>query len=187
MQQIGIGEFAEVLDCGNGTVVKAYLRKQHARGFLQDWKDHEALIRGLFINERNAYERLQMHDDLKAFTPRYYGVTDPYALVPADAAYSERYVSGCGIRLERISGVPTKVAALPKDILGEVEAVLWRIIDVVHPGNVWDSSCFIPGSQGRFTLIDFAHWDGFLDFRDVLEKHGRLSKEQWGLLGDIVQ
>ena len=85
---------------------------------------------------------------------------------------------GCGLRLERIDGRATKLAALDHDVREAVKKILWRILDAVEPGNVWESSCFVLGSRAAFTIIDFALWDGVDDLSEPLERCGHLSDQQ---------
>jgi hypothetical protein len=116
--------------------------------------------------------------DLADFVPRFYGRCDPLELIPLAAIESIPLVAGCGLRLEKIDGRATKLAALDQDLRKTVDGILWRILAAVEPGNVWDSSCFVPGSRAAFTIIDFALWDGVDDFSEPLERCGRLSEHQ---------
>lgn len=172
------GAYGAVFDFGDGTVVKAYRRKHTTAFAVGAWHDHEAIIRATWANEVRAYARLMAEPDLCNFVPKFYGRCDPMTVIPQAALGSIDLLPGCGIRLERIGGRATKLAALNHDVRVAVEGVLWRIRDAVEPGNVWDSSCFVPGSRAAFTIIDFALWDGVDDFSEPLERHGHLSEHQ---------
>jgi hypothetical protein len=172
------GAYAVVFDVGDGTVVKAYRRKRTTNLAVGEWCDHEAIIKATWANEVRAYEKLMSDRELVDFVPRFHGRCDPLELIPSAVVGSLPLVHGCGLRLEKINGTAIKLAALDDDIRKAVERVLWQILDAVQPGNVWDSSCFVPGSRAAFTIIDFALWDGVDDFSEPLERCGRLSDRQ---------
>lgn len=173
------GAYAAVFDLGDGTVVKAYRQKYTTTIAVGEWCDHEAIIRATWANEVRAYTQLMAADlDLRNFVPRFYGQCDPLDLISSAAIGSLRLMPGCGIRLERIDGRAAKLAALDDDLREAVTRILWRIRDVIEPGNVWDSSCFVPGSRAEFTIIDFALWDGVDDYSEPLERRGYLLEHQ---------
>ena len=103
---------------------------------------------------------------------------DVYDLVPPEVIGGRVLLPGCGIRLERITGKARKLAHLNQEQQSRVTAVLWQIIDAIEPGNVWDSSCFFPGSRAEFTVVDFALSDEVDHFSEPLERVGQLSEEQ---------
>ena len=178
LSKIGNGDFADVFDMGDGTVVKAFRRLQHTGGDVGDWIDEDALTTELYAAEARAYERLQQICDLALFTPVYYGRIDPCNLPDLTAHEQCKYVSGCGIRLERISGTAVKFGLQDRERKEEMRGVLERIETELAPGNVWDSSCFVPGSRQWFTLIDFAVWDNFDDCVEVLYEQGTFTRQQ---------
>jgi len=184
ISRIAHGAYADVLDMKDGTVVKAYRRQTFTTRPVEDWRDHDAITRAFFEAETKTYERIQRHTELALFTPEFHGRIDPCGLQDLIDAPELGYVRNCGIRLERIAGEDIKVAHLEPLMQAEVERVLWRLRDEVAAGNVWDASCFIPGSRERFTLIDFATLNMFVDCLEQLERDGRFSNqqmEQWGL------
>lgn len=172
---------------GDGSVLKAYRRQRHTSRPVEDWRDHEVLTRGFFEAEAVAYERLAQNAGLAVFTPKFMGRADPCQFPDLTEPPQEGYVKDCALRLERIAGKDVKVSLLRQPIRGEVETVLKRLRDDIEAGHVWDASCFVPGSRARFTLIDFATWDGFTDLQILLEERGRFTDEEragfrWGTL-----
>lgn len=178
IERIARGAFADVLDMCDGSVVKAYRRQRHTDRAVQDWRDQDALTQGFFEAEVAIYERLSHHPDLAVFAPRFLGRVDPCGLSALADPPEEGYIRNCGLRLEKILGKDIKVSQLQEPIRGEVEKVLERLREEVGAGHVWDASCFVPGSQAKFTLIDFATWDGWTSFQSLLEECGRLTDEQ---------
>lgn len=178
ISRLASGAFADVLDIGDGSVVKAYRRQQHTSRPVEDWRDHEALTRGFFEAEATTYERLSKHPDLAVFAPRFLGRIDPVAISDLAQPPERGYVRHCGFRLERVPGQDIKVSRLPEPLRDEVETILERLRDEVQAGHVWDASCFVPGIRFPFTLIDFATWDEFTDFQMLLKDQGRFNDEQ---------
>lgn len=176
--RIASGAFADILDMGDGSVVKAYRRQRHTLRPVEDWRDHEALTRGFFEAEAAAYERLSEHPDLAVFAPRFLGRIDPAGISDLAEPPEQGYVRHCGFRLERILGKDIKVSRLPEPLRAEVETILEWLRDEVQAGHVWDASCFVPESSSLFTLIDFATWDDFTDLQMLLEQQGCFSDEQ---------
>lgn len=172
------GAYAAVFDLGDGTVVKAYRRKRTTILPVGEWRDHEAIIRATWANEVRAYAQIMCDPNLQSFVPEFYGYCNPLELISEDVVGSLQLLPGCGLRLERIEGRALKLAALASDCRQTVERLLWRIREAVEPGNVWDSSCFVPGSRAEFTIIDFALWDRVDDFSEPLERRGYLSKAE---------
>lgn len=172
---IGSGAFADVFDLGDGTVVKAYKRISHS-GEVWDWQDHDALTVEMFAAEARAYETLRNIPDLAVYAPIFYGRSDPCSLV--DPKQAEEYVAGCGLVLEMIAGKDTKVASPHFPSKAEIEPILERFANEVTSGNVWDSSCFIPGSRAQFTFIDFAVWEHLLECEEMLTDQGQFTAQQ---------
>jgi hypothetical protein len=171
------GAFADVFDLGDGTVAKVFRRIQHTNADVKDWSDHEFITRRLFRGETTAYERLQTQPDLVACIPQYYGTLTIDALDLSSSRPAEPLMADCALRLELIPGSDTKVAHVEQPLLGQIEAVLWKISELADRVNVWDSSCFIPGLRGPFTVIDFAMWDDLADAQLYLDEHGFIPEE----------
>ena len=122
------------------------------------------------------YEHLQSVPDVLPYIPRYYGRVDPITLgLPQDLPKGP-HLSGCGLRLERINGQDEKIAHVAPPLLQQAEAVLERVNDLIARLDVWDASCFHPGSQAAFTLIDFGLAEDYGVLSDALEKQGALSE-----------
>jgi hypothetical protein len=170
------GDFADVFELGDRKVLKAFRRQSFSQKEIKDWSDHDAVIRAHFRAEKRTYERLEHCSDLKIYTPKYYGSIDPHKLIDNVPNCTTIYVKGCGILLEQVPGEAIKTRKLDSDIREKVEAILWRIIYELGAPNVWDSSCFIPGSQAIFTLIDFSALDDSPYVKELLSK-GALTKE----------
>ncbi len=175
---LSVGAYAVVFYMGNGTVVKAYLRRRMTRVAVGDWADHEAIIRAVWANEVRTYQRLASRPDLRVFVPEFVGPCDPLQVLPVQRIGTLRLMQGCGLRLERIHGTPTNWTTVDLELRPSVEGVLRHLIDTIQPGNVWGSACFVPGSRAAFTLIDFALWDRVNEFAEPLELRGRLSNRQ---------
>jgi hypothetical protein len=170
---IGRGDFADVLDLGDGKVVKAFRREEH-NGSGADWRDEDLLTEELFAAEVRAYEKLTTIPDLAFFAPEYFGTVDPHSL----RVDPEIYVEGCGILLERIPGEAIKFGDLPPEIRDELLPLLRRFEKEVTAGDVRDCSCFIPGSRAEVALIDFAHWEHLNDCADILGQLGYFTEQQ---------
>jgi hypothetical protein len=168
------GNFADIIDLGDGTVVKAFRRNSHTNRSDVSQEDQDALTRGFFLNEARAYEALQSHADLEIFVPKFAGRIDPTQLEVAELR-ADAYVVGCGLRLERLDGHAVKIANLPRDVQMRVEAVLEQMQERIGLQDPWDGSCFIPGSRAEFTVIDFATWNDWLEYYEMLEQHGELT------------
>lgn len=158
--RVASGFYAEVIDRGDGTVVKAYLRAPRGLRGISDPKKRESRIRELWRVEVAMYERVQSRSDLARFVPRFYGAVDPCAL--AGVVAPERFVSGCGLHLERLVGSEHKMAELSSlhpSIFKVADGVLDRISELavgLPEINVLDASCFVLGAGEAFKLIDFA-------------------------------
>ena len=160
-----------MFDLGDGTVAKVFRRVKQTHRPVRDWSDHEFLVRQLFATERRAYEQLQSSLDLCKYTPRYLGQLDIANLGISSSNGGEPLLSDCALRLERIDGRDTKIALVQPPLQEQIEAVLERIRDTVGQINVWDCSCFIPGPQTPFTVIDFALWEQWADVQVYLEQN----------------
>lgn len=170
---LGKGGFADVLDLGDGKVVKAFRREEH-NGSGADWRDEDLLTEELFAAEVRAYEKLATIPDLALFAPEYFGTIDPHTL----GVDPELYVQGCGIVMERIAGEAIKFGNLLPEIKNELLPLLCRFENEVTAGDVRDCSCFIPGSRAEVTLIDFAHWEHLNDCADILGQLGYFTEQQ---------
>ena len=174
---IGHGNFADVFDLADGTVLKVYRRIAQTDAPVRDWDDHEFMIRQLFATEVRAYERLQSVPHLAAFIPRYFGPFDHSPLNLASSDPRAPLVRDCAFRLERIQGHAIKVEHAPDPLRHEIDTVLDDIHEVVGDIHVWDSSCFIPGPRTAFCVIDFAIWEELADAQLRLHSKGRLSPD----------
>jgi hypothetical protein len=183
---IASGASSDVLDLGDGRVLKAFRRISYTDLPVEDWQDHEALTRAVFHNEAVGYEKLQQHADLCVYAPEYFGCLDPIVIGMTAGFPPERYVAGCGIVLEQISGVATKIAHLPVALRVSAEHVLEEIRDRITPGNVWDCSCFVPGSRAQITLIDFALWEKLGHFSAGLGVKGRLNESHRRCIAQFI-
>jgi hypothetical protein len=169
------GDFADILDLGDDTVVKAFRHNSHTKRQDVSREDEDLFTRGYFLTEARAYEDLQHHPELEIYVPKFFGRIDPCTLdLPAGIASGD-YVQGCGLRLERIVGVDRRISALEQPVRDRVEAVLERMQTTIRLGNPWDGCCFVPGRRAEFALIDFSTWDDWYDSYQVLERDGRLS------------
>ena len=135
------------------------------------------MTRAEFRSEARAYERLQAFPELELFAPKYFGRADPTEVPLKRPDAATKYLRGCGLVLEHIFGVPAKLAHVEPVLQSKAEAVLKRFRYEVDIRNVWDASCFIPGSRAEFTVIDFGGWDNFADYQISLNETGRLSAE----------
>jgi len=63
------------------------------------------------------------------------------------------------------------------------EEGLEEIGDLCGRIDLWDASCFHPGSRAEFTLIDFALSDHYGELIDILNRNGRFSVHTRNLLG----
>jgi hypothetical protein len=170
------GNFADILDLGDGTVVKAFRRLGHTHRTDIAQEDQDALTRGFFLNEARAYEALQNHPDLEVFVPRFEGRMDPTQLEVPGQTGANVYVAGCGLRLERIHGEAVKIAHLAPDMQTRVEEVLETMQERIGLRDPWDGSCFVPGSRAVFTVIDFATWNDWYEYYEMLEERGTLTE-----------
>jgi hypothetical protein len=173
--RISSGASADVFAIGNGQVLKAFRRKPHISGRVSDWRDHDAMTRAEFRAEVRSYERLQRFPELERFIPKYFGEADPIALLQHVADAASLYIAECGLVLEYIPGVASKLVYLERTIRAEVESVLERFHNEVQIGHVWDSSCFVPGTRAKFTIIDFGGWDGFAEYQLSLNATGSFT------------
>jgi hypothetical protein len=171
---IAHGAFADVFDLGDATVAKIFRRTKHTNDAVRDWADHDFLTSCLFAIEVDAYERLQRRPDLSAYLPRYYGRLDDPSVFLQNSSTGQPFVSACALRLELIPGRDIKAGLVNETLRDDVDQVLWEISDFVGRVNVWDCSCFVPGSRTPFTIIDFAMWDDLSDAQHYFDRHGRL-------------
>ncbi len=179
---LGSGAFADVFDAGDGTVIKAYRRQRHAPGPLDSWTDHDRLTRLLWRTEAECYERLQSHDDVKAFVPIYYGRVDPLQFGIRQDLEKGPYVQHCGLRLEKITGEESKIAHLPKPLICRAEKVLERIGELCGRIDLWDASCIRPGPRTDFVVIDFATSDDYVEVCEILERRGAIPPATCAML-----
>jgi hypothetical protein len=175
--RIASGASADVFAIGSGRVLKAFRRKAHTSGPVSEWRDHDAMTQAEFRGEARAYERLQKCPELERFVPRYFGEAGPIALLSHVADASSRYIATCGLILEHIPGVASKLDCLEPTMLATVEALLERFREEAQIGNAEDSSCFVPGTRARFTVVDFGTWGGFAEYQRCLNKTGTLTTE----------
>lgn len=174
---LNYGDTADVFSLGNACVLKAFRRKAHSVHPVADWDEHDALTRAYFRAEVTTYERLQDLPELSLYVPQYYGHADPLQVLRDVPNVEARYVGGCGILMEKIHGPAVKVSRLEPAIQKEVKTILEEIRDRARAPNVWDSSCFLPGTRSPFTVIDFASWGGSLRYERILETGGTLSEQ----------
>ncbi len=162
---------------GDGTVVKAFRRLQHTDHPTTNREDHDRITRLLWRTEAETYERLQNALPLECYVPKYHGRVDPQALGLPQALAKGPYLPGCGLLLEKLEGTDVKVAHLEPELQQRVEAVLERIGDTCGKLDLWDASCFYPGSRAEFTLIDFAVPDEYGELIDILNRRGALPEQ----------
>lgn len=160
LEKIGFGSFADIYALPEGRVLKAYRRKSHVNRVVRIGDDHDLLTAAHFEAEVRAYEWLQSIKELEKYLPCYFGRADPVEFLQLDPT-DVRYVRNCGIVLELIPGRAEKVAHLEQTIQKEVEAVLKMLSEALPEVNVWDASCFVPGTRAKFALIDFALFESF--------------------------
>jgi hypothetical protein len=171
------GAFADVFDLGDGTVAKVFRRVQQTHSEVQNWDDHEFITRRLYWGELTAYTRLQDRADIVPFIPKYYG---PLAIGSLDLQRSratEPLMADCALQLEFVPGTDIKVANMEEPLLSSAEEILRKISELAGRVDVWDSSCFLPGVRGPFTLIDFAMWEDLGDAQAYLEEHGSIPAD----------
>lgn len=181
---IGKGGFAEVLDIGNGRVLKAYLKKSRAHGPVRCWEDHDLLTSVFFAKEVQAYRSVMSMDSIRHNFPCFYGVEDPRLWIPN---HGNRYVPGCGIILERIPGKDRKLAHLPEAIEKRVSAVLEEALSSLREVNVWDASCFVEPNDEGIKIIDFGLWDRSSDYEVYLSDYGSFTEKQRKDLSAIAE
>jgi hypothetical protein len=150
------GGCADIYLLPQGRVMKAFRRRAHTNDVVQDWTDHDAITKAQFRGEALAYEHLQSLPALAVYAPQYFGRADPLAILGSDV--HERYVPPCGIVLEFIAGRAQKLALLDPATEERVAEIVEQLKDSLKIDNVWDASCFVPGSRADFTVIDFAYW-----------------------------
>lgn len=175
---IGGGAFSEVFDLGDGRVLKAF--KDIALSVAPE-ADCRLIPTVAFAAEYLAYQRLQAHDDLEPYAPRFFGAASPNDF-PLDS--TESYSSGCGLLLERIPGEAQKLSRLPKPIQRKADDVLEAMQARVGIDDPWDGSAFVPGTRRPFTVIDFATpSDRFYALDKIVSSHGTVSGEFEQVLG----
>jgi len=150
------GGCADIYLLPEGRVMKAFRRRAHTNDIIHNWADHDAITKAQFRAEALAYERLQSLPALALYAPEYFGRADPLSILSADL--HEQYVPPCAILLEFIAGRATKLAHLDPATEERVAEIVERLRDSLKIDNVWDASCFVPGSRAEFTVIDFAYW-----------------------------
>lgn len=161
--------------------MKAFRRRTHTNDVVHDWTDHDAITKAQFRGEALAYERLQSLDSLAVYAPQYFGRVDPLAVLGTDG--HQRYVAPCGIVLEFIPGRAKKLAHLDPATEVRVAEIVEQFRDSLGIDNVWDASCFVPGSRADFTVIDFAYWyagdyEMALSANDFLRQDERIKLER---------
>ena len=175
LEKVGFGSFADIYVLPEGRALKAYRRQAHVNGPVRIWDDHDLLTEVHFEAEARAYERLQSINELEKYLPCYFGRADPIELLQIDPT-DARYARNCGIVLELIPGRAEKVAHLGPAIQKEVEAVLTMLSEALPRVNVWDASCFVPGTRAEFALIDFALFESS-EYEIYLHEYDRLSSK----------
>jgi hypothetical protein len=169
------GNFADVYDLGDGTILKAFLTL-HAPGRPATYWEHQDLVtRRVFRAEAEAYEKLQAHAEIEPFLPRYFGRVDPTALNLSGGRRGP-YLQGCGILLERLSGKEMKIGCLPHTLLAEADKLIDKMAEVLGRMELTDASCFVPGSRRDFTVVDFGLWNRYSEVRHQLAIEGSLSQ-----------
>lgn len=172
-QLIDRGGTADVLELPQGRVLKAFRRRAHTNDIVTEWNDHDAITRAQFRAEARAYEQLQVHRSLEIYVPCYFGRIDPIEVLQLPAS-DETYVRGCGLILERIPGCALKLAHVDDLIEEKVSIVMEELRDTLGLDQVWDASCFVPGTRAPFTVIDFALWNAE-EYEIELSEGGRLT------------
>lgn len=175
LEKISGGGFADLYRVSEKRVLKAYIRKAHANRPVTNWQDHDLITEAHFRSERNAYEVLQDREELEKHIPQYFGPADPIELLQNESA-KDKYVKGCGILLEFIPGKDSKLVHLEAELRAEVEFVVDQFSEILKNVNVWDSSCFHPGTRAKFTVIDFALWESE-KYESFLYDNSNLSAE----------
>lgn len=174
-KKISQGGFADIYRVSEDRVLKAFRRKPHANRPVTNWEDHDLVTEAHFRAERNAYEEIHRHSDLEKYIPRYFGEADPSRIIRTESTDNE-YVKGCGILMEYIPGEAIKLAHLEPNIQTEVELVVDQFSEILNNVNVWDASCFCPGTRAKFTVIDFALWESE-EYENLLYHNSSLSRE----------
>lgn len=126
----------------------------------------------MFTAERRFYADIQSHPDLEVFCSEYFGEADPIAIV---ASPPRPLAAGCSLLLEKVPGTPLKLAELDRPLQSEVEGIIELIRDAIGLDDLWDGSCFVPGTRARFTLIDLSTpTERLVCLEAALESHGHL-------------
>jgi hypothetical protein len=170
------GGCADIFIMPEGRILKAFRRRSHTNDLdlVQNWVDHDAVTRAQFRAEALAYERLQSFPALAMYAPRFFGLMDPLQLL--GPGKEDSYVHNCGLILEFIPGRAQKLAHLEKSVEEKVALIIEQIRDSLGLDQVWDASCFVPGSRTAFTVIDFAYWNAEY-YEMALAAHGALGLE----------
>jgi len=158
MKYLGCGHFSDVFDLGNGSVFKAYKRKNVGEQE-SNQNDNDELTKALYRSELKAYEIIHSEKELSDFFASFYGVADPHELLSFIDGYKEKYVSGCGLIIEYVVGEESKMPHVAPEIYDLVDETLDRANALLSPLgiNSYDSSCINIG-DGKFKLIDFGLW-----------------------------
>jgi hypothetical protein len=154
--KLDYGGSADVFLLSEDRVLKAFRRRRHTHEEVSGWADHDAITRAQFRAEARAYEQLQSSPSLEIYAPKYFGRVDPVEYLGSS---EEVYVRGCGIVLEFIPGRAQKFAHLDGFLEPQVAIVVEQMRDAFGLDQVWDGSCFVPGTRAPFTIIDFALWN----------------------------
>lgn len=165
------GGCADIFLLPEERVLKAFRRRRHTHEEVSSWADHDAITRAQFRAEAKAYEQLQGSSSLEIYVPKYFGRIDPVKCLDSS---DEAYVRGCGIILEFIPGKAQKFAHLDKVLEQQVATVVEQVRDALGLDQVWDGSCFVPGTRAPFTIIDFALWNA-MDYEMALAEERNLT------------
>lgn len=170
------GGCADIFVLSQDRVLKAFRRRAHTNDIVHDWIDHDSITRAQFRAEARAYERLRSLHNLEIYAPKYFGRVDPVAYLDPDAP-ADKYVPFCGILLELVPGRALKLAHLEPSVEVQVAVVVEQLRDALGLDQVWDASCFTPGSRAPFTVIDFAYWNAE-EYEMALAERGVLTKDE---------
>lgn len=152
--------FADVYDLGDGRVMKAFRRivSNAKQG------DLDLLVKGYFWTEVMAYKQIS-ESDLSDYVPDFYGVVDPIELLEHSSEAQQKYVTGCGYIMSKLSGVEDKLRTFVVNEKPNLEIAtrLDSIYDDISHElsnldvDASDCSCFVQ-ENGQFFFIDFATW-----------------------------
>lgn len=174
---IASGGFADIVDLGNGKVAKIFRRISHSHEEVSQWEDHNWITQQLFNAEVRAYDLIHNEDILRSYIPAYFGRIQVSELDLGSEHSNRHYLPDCAFVMERLCGEDKKVANIENQLKCTIVALLGQIKKRIAGIDVLDASCFIPGSRGDFTVVDFALWSGYPDAQCELAQHGSLSSD----------